>query len=69
MSEFAYIVLDHAIDLRAAEHGVDGYGRAYVLASPALLDNLLGDPAKPQAPIYRRGDMPAGWPAKWAVGA
>lgn len=64
----AYIVLDHAWSpgLPRVE-GRDAQGRRYAIVSPAIRDevkNIKADGAPPLwgVPIYRREDLPEGWP-------
>lgn len=71
----AYIVLDHGWSLELpAVDGHDNQGRRYVLCSPALLDEMKhtkwkneyrrGSLLPLEVPIYRRENMPEGWPEK-----
>jgi hypothetical protein len=73
-TEYAYIVLDHAAAARI--EAFDGYGKRYIHLSPAHLgDYRLSDPGlvwvgtgerrEVEIPIYRREDMPDGWPERW----
>lgn len=68
----AYIVLDHAAPVGRLPEQRDAQGRKYVRCSPSLLDAVVH--IKPEAdgrsfaqrlsgiPVYRREDMPEGWP-------
>lgn len=67
----AYIVLDHSWSHRLpVVKGRDAQGRLYVLASPAVLDEMRHErgprsvlaPPVFGVPIYRRENMCEGWP-------
>jgi hypothetical protein len=67
----AYIVLDHSWSPSLPHvRGYDARGKLYVLGSPAVLDSVRH--ARPEeapsplfgVPIYRRENMPEGWPER-----
>lgn len=71
----AYIVLDHAVTNGKTIEERDGRGRKYVRVPPSILDAVkhikeqparLGTSILPASltgiPLYRREDMPEGWP-------
>lgn len=67
----AYIVLDHSWSPSLPHvRGHDARGKLYVLGSPAVLDAVrhvpLGEQPRPLLgiPVYRRENMPEGWPER-----
>lgn len=70
-----YIVLDHGIPPGSHVDGRDGRGRKYIQCSPSLMDAIARGPFEGRGqssagtlqslvgmPVYRRADLPEGWP-------
>lgn len=70
----AYIVLDHSMTGIDRVEERDGRGKKFLRVSPAVLDEIKHCKAEPTPvsgilppaltgiPLYRREDMPEGWP-------
>lgn len=66
----SYIVLDHSVDIREVKQSRDKNNKKFLRTHPSVMDALkkaaprsvLDPPDFSGIPIYKRSDMPAGWP-------